>query len=74
MNGIEPRLQYIYAKIMKATRQCVGVFTSTNETTEDAYFEYVPLEHLDNSYMRKYYIDGTWYEDAAGTIPWTPTT
>lgn len=74
MNNVEPRLQYIYAQIMKSTRQCVCVLTSTNEKSEDAYFEYIPLDSYDLSYRNKYYINGAWYEDAAGTIPWAPTT
>ena len=74
MSSIDPRLQYIYAKVKQTTRKCMGVFTSTNAVESDSYYEYVPIEHLDDSYGGKYYINGSWYEDAAGTIPWTPTT
>ena len=74
MSNMEPRLQYIYAKILKSSRECIGVLTSTNAKTNDSMFEYVALEHYDLSYKNKYYINGSWYEDAAGTIPWSPTT
>lgn len=72
--SIDPRLQYIYAQVQISTRKCVAVFTSTNAKTNDNYFEYVPLESYNLSYRNKYYINGSWYEDAAGTIPWAPTT
>lgn len=72
-NGIQPKLTYIYAKIMVSTRQCVGVSTSETQKSNSATFEYVPLETYDTSYRNKYYINGAWYEDSAGTIPWSPT-
>lgn len=74
MSAIEPRLQYIYAKVKPTTRKCMGVFTSTTPCVSDAYYEYILLENYDLSYTGKYYINGSWYEDAAGTIPWAPTT
>lgn len=74
MSTIDPRLQYIYAQVKQTTRKCMGVFTSTSVCVSDSYYEYVLIEHLDDSYMGKYYINGAWYEDADGTIPWAPTT
>lgn len=74
MNEIEPRLLYYYAQVDVISRLCYGVFTSTHETANDALYEYVRIDSLDMSYDGKYYINGSWYEDAAGTIPWAPTT
>lgn len=72
--SMEPRLQYIYAKVKQTTRRCMGVLTSTTAKQSDSNYEYVSLDSYDDSYMGKYYINGSWYEDAAGTIPWSPTT
>ena len=71
-NEMQPRLTYIYAQIMVSTRRCVAVSTTTIQKENGSLFEYVLLDKLDNSYMGKYYINGAWYEDAAGTIPWAP--
>lgn len=68
------RLQYKYAQILMTTRKCVSVFTSTTKCVSDAMFEFVELNVYDLSYQGKYYINGAWYEDAAGTIPWSPST
>lgn len=73
-NTIQPRLTYIYAQIMKSTRKCVAVLTSETPKTDSNIFEYVRLDTYELSYRNKYYIDGAWYEDSAGTIPWSPTT
>lgn len=63
-------LEYIYAKIKVSTRRCLSVFTSTEEKTNSSTYEYVQLDNYDDSYMGKYYINGGWYEDAEGTIPY----
>lgn len=63
------RLQYKYAVIDLETRQCYNVFTSTHPYIDE---EHIEIEHLNFDYMDKYYIDGSWYEDAEGTIPWSP--
>ena len=47
---------------------CVGVITSTNDQGSDVM---IPIPVYDEEYIFKYYIDGNWYEDAEGTIPWT---
>ena len=31
----------------------------------------IEIPVYDKNYLMKYYINGAWYEDAAGTIPWT---
>lgn len=71
-NIIEPRLTYIFAKIRISTRRCVGVLTTEENKAPSTLYEYVPLTELNNDYIGKYYINGAWYEDAAGTIPWSP--
>lgn len=65
-------LEYNYAKIKITTRKCLGVFTSSYEVTSDAFYEYVELDELNLDYTGKYYINGAWYEDSAGTTPWNP--
>lgn len=65
---------YNYAEVDDATGMCLGVVTSTdpNEagpTGSGTTFVEIPV--YDQEYLCKYYIDGNWYEDAEGTIPWT---
>lgn len=74
MSKNEVRLPYTYAQVMKSTRECKNVFTATYSVSDDSMFEYVRLDRYDLSYKNKYYINGAWYEDAAGTIPWSPNT
>ena len=59
---------YNYAQIDLSTGMCYGVVTSSHTRTEEDMIE-IPV--YDEEYIMKYYIDGNWYEDAAGTIPWT---
>ena len=59
---------YNYAEIDPATGMCVGVHTSTTEHNADFL---IPIPVYDEEYCFKYYINGSWYEDAEGTIPWT---
>ena len=59
---------YNYAEIDPATGMCIGVSTSTYTATNPNFVE-IPV--YDPEYCFKYYINGSWYEDAAGTIPWT---
>lgn len=66
----ERRLQYKYAQIDLNDNMCVAVLTST--ICYDDYPEYVPIDSLNDDYLFKYYINGAWYEDAEGTIPWSP--
>lgn len=60
--------QYIYAEIDLATGMCVGVHDGTNEQIQP---DLIPIPVYDEEYIFKYYINGAWYEDAEGTIPWT---
>lgn len=63
-------LSYIYAEIDLETGMCIGVCTTT--TNREDYPYYIPIPTLTDDYLLKYYIDGAWYEDAEGTIPWSP--
>lgn len=60
---------YNYAVIDPDTNMCVTVETVSAEVTDDP--RYVEIPVYDPEYLLKYYINGAWYEDAAGTIPWT---
>ena len=59
---------YNYALIDPATNMCIEVVTRTYESSQENLVE-IPV--YDENYLMKYYINGNWYEDAAGTIPWT---
>lgn len=62
-------LAYNYAEIDLDTGECIGVISSSREMTSA---QYIPIPSYNEDYMEKYYLDGSWYEDAAGTIPWSP--
>lgn len=59
---------YHYAEIDPSTHMCLGVLTTTTNTIGG---NYVSIPVYDEEYIFKYYINGSWYEDASGTIPWT---
>ena len=61
--------QYMYAEIDPETNMCIGVRSCTYEDTSTPNLVEIPVN--DPEYCCKYYIDGNWYEDAEGTIPWT---
>lgn len=61
---------YNYAEIDTETGECLGVFSSAMEMTFEEGAPIVAIPVNDPSYVGKYYINGAWYEDAAGTIPW----
>ena len=66
---IEPRLAYNYAEIDSTMGNlCIGVYTLSYESTNPNWVE-IPV--YDEEFIFKYYINGAWYEDAEGTIPWT---
>lgn len=62
------RLQYNYAIIDLETGRCRACLTMSYEVDDPAYIV-VPRAYDD--YVGKYYHDGSWYEDAEFTIPWT---
>lgn len=59
---------YNYAQIDLETGLCLGVQSTTVDCSEDPCMIEIPV--YDENYLFKYYINGAWYEDAAGTIPW----
>lgn len=59
--------QYNYAQIDLETGMCIGVQTGTVENNSEFL---IPIPVYDEEYCFKYYINGNWYEDAEGTIPW----
>lgn len=60
---------YNYATIDPNTNMCINVQTTTEEIVGEPNVIEIPV--YDGNYLFKYYINGAWYEDAAGTIPWT---
>lgn len=60
---------YNYAEIDPETGMCIGVRSVTYEDDETPNLVEIPVN--DPEYLLKYYINGSWYEDAEGTIPWT---
>lgn len=62
--------QYNYAQIDPDTNMCIQVIsTSSNQDGGGGVWVEIPVN--DPEYLCKYYINGSWYEDATGTIPWT---
>lgn len=61
---------YNFAQIDPNTNMCIHVIT-TSDPTQGEVEGYVEIPVYDLEYLMKYYINGNWYEDAAGTIPWT---
>lgn len=64
---------YNFAEVDDATGMCLGVITTTDpDQAGPTGFgtTYVEIPVYDENYGFKYYINGSWYEDAAGTIPW----
>lgn len=64
---------YNYAEIDPATKMCIAVCSSTVEYPEEdlVAYNYVEIPGYDEEYLFKYYINGNWYVDEAGTIPWS---
>ena len=65
---------YNYAEVQDSDGWCIGVLSTSDPDHAGPTGEgttYVPIPVEDPDYMFKYYIDGNWYEDAEGTIPWT---
>jgi hypothetical protein len=58
---------YIYAEIDVDTGLCNGVRTVSSEMNHPAL---IPIPVYDEEYIDKFYINGNWYEDPEGTIPW----
>lgn len=58
---------YAYAEIDIETGLCNGVRTVSREMNHPAL---IRIPEYDEEYIDKYYLNGSWWEDAAGTIPW----
>lgn len=58
---------YNYAYIDSDTNMCIEVVSMDAPSTNPNLVE-IPVN--DQEYLMKYYIDGNWYEDPDGTIPW----
>lgn len=63
---------YYYAIIDLETRMCMEVQDTTDYADPELYPEYIAIPEYNEEYIEKYYINGAWYEDAEGTIPWSP--
>ena len=62
---------YNYAELDLDTNMCIAVETRSRALDLTVYPEMVEIPVYDEEYILKYYINGNWYEDAEGTIPWT---
>lgn len=60
---------YNFAQIDPATNMCIATISTSNpaQGNEPNWVE-IPVN--DPDYIFKYYINGAWYEDPEGTIPW----
>lgn len=68
MPDIKPRITFYYAEIDWETNMCIGVSAQSYTTSRP---DYVEIPVYDEEYIFKFYINGNWYEDAEGTIPWS---
>ena len=68
---MDARLAYFYAQIDPEDNMCIGVMRTSTSTDHLTDTSLVPIPVYDEEYCFKYYINGNWYEDAEGTIPWT---
>jgi hypothetical protein len=65
---------YHFAEVDDATHMCVGVMSTSDPNSAGptgSGSTYVEIPVYDGEYLMKFYINGSWYEDAEGTIPWT---
>ena len=62
---------YNFAQIDPETNMCISIQTTTNPDRAEQVENLVEIPVYDEEYLFKYYINGNWYEDAEGTIPWT---
>jgi hypothetical protein len=62
---------YNYAEIDPVDNMCIAVQTTTREMDLTENPEFVEIPVYDEEYIFKYYINGAWYEDPEGTIPWS---
>ncbi len=60
---------YNYAEIDPETNMCICVESRTLNSPPGPNWVEIPVN--DGEYLFKFYINGSWYEDPEGTIPWT---
>lgn len=63
-----PEYTRSYALIDTSNGLCLGTFAGTTSVDDSKFIE---IDDYDEEYISKYYINGSWYEDSAGTIPWS---
>ena len=66
---------YAYAEVDNATNMCIGVVDTSDPDMAGPTAggtTYVAIPDYNEDYIFKYYIDGVWYEDSAGTVPYNP--
>ena len=61
--------EYNYVFIDPNTNMCMD-YQSLQFEPENLNANWIRVPVEDPEYIGKYYINGSWYEDAAGTIPW----
>lgn len=61
---------YNFAEIDPETNMCIGIQTVTDPHHGEEEPDLIPIPVYDEEYLFKYYLNGNWYEDAEGTIPW----
>lgn len=62
---------YMFAVINPDTGMCIG-YETTSDPSQGELPNYVAIDEWNDGYLFKYYLNGAWYEDAEGTIPWSP--
>lgn len=68
----EQRYGYNYALIDHITNECVETVSTDYPDDPSLYLPdlLLELETMNEDYLGRYYIDGNWYVDAEGTIPY----
>ena len=60
---------YNFAYIDPDTNMCIEIQSTSNPAHGDIP-NVIEIPVYDEEYLFKYYINGNWYEDPEGTIPW----
>ena len=66
--------EYNFAEVQDSDGLCIGFISTSNPNNEGPTGDgttYVAVPVNDPEYIMKYYLNGEWFEDAEGTIPWT---
>ena len=67
----DARIVYFYAEIEPDYgNECCGIHRSASKPEDVTNPTWIHIPVYDLDYFGKFYINGAWYEDAAGTIPW----